>query len=284
VHTKDTEEYPIPELPEVETIRRSLKPIVRRTITDIYLSSVAPVEKTTRYDVRSVLRDVALTGIDRWGKYLIFNTDKDSALVIHLGMSGKLIFHDKTVSARPAHTHMEITFSDGSQLRYIDARRFGTLSLTNSDRTDNAFLARLGPDYLDRKLTPKNYIARCRRHPKISLKTLLLHQGIAAGLGNIYACEALYRAALDPRKLVQSTSDDELARLLTAAREILNLGIKKCGTSMRDYLDGRGHRGTMQKFLQVYGKENESTLDRRGMVKKIIQQGRSTYFCPEVQE
>jgi formamidopyrimidine-DNA glycosylase len=180
---------------------------------------------------------------------------------------------------------MEINFTDGSLLRFVDARRFGTLSLSQrADGSDNLFLQRLGPDYLAESLSPEKFIAACRRHPGISLKSLTLHQGVVAGLGNIYACEALYGARLDPRRLVRKTRDGQLVDLLNSARDMLAKGIRYGGVSMRDYLDGNGHEGVMKKFLQVYDREGLSSLDGKGRVRRIVQNARSTWFVPSIQK
>ncbi len=273
----------MPELPEVETVRRELAPLFPRSVARLYLSAVAPVETTTRGAVRQSLLDATLQGITRWGKYLLVATDRSGYLVIHLGMSGRLLFYDKAIPSRPKHTHLELSFQDGSLLRFIDARRFGTLSLADHNPLRNPFLARLGPDYLDPTLKTADFIQRCRHHRKLNLKTLLLNQKIAAGMGNIYACEALYHAELDPRRVVGETSDSELERLLASARDRLELGIQYGGTTFRDYLSGLGHRGKMKELLQVYDREGQPTLDGRGLVRRIVQQQRATFFCPELQ-
>lgn len=273
----------MPELPEVETVRRSLAPLVGRRIASVYLSRLAPVETTSRSAVRETLQGQVIDGVERWGKYLLLETRRQQTLVLHLGMSGRLLFYGQSHPVRPIHTHLELGFGDGTLLRYVDARRFGTISLSDRQRENNPFLQRLGPDYLDAQLSAKSYCERCRRHPRLSLKMMLLHQGIAAGMGNIYACEALYRAGLDPRRRVATVSDRQLARLLMASRHCLQMGVRYGGTSFRDYLDGRGHRGKMKEFLQVYDRAGQRTLDGRGRVIRIVQQGRATFYCPKVQ-
>ena len=274
----------MPELPEVETVRRSLQPLEGRKIQGVYLSRLAPVETTTARQIRMAMEGARVEQLDRWGKYLLLDTDRSESLVIHLGMTGQLFFYEDAVPSKPLHTHLEFSFEDSTLLRFIDARRFGTLSLTDRQRQHNPFLARLGPDYLAKALTPQLFVEQCRRHPKLTLKMLLLNQSVATGLGNIYACEALYLAELDPRRRVTKTSDGELTRLLEASKDRLKLGVLHGGTTFRDYLNGLGHRGKMQDFLQVYDRAGQRTLDGRGEVIKIVQQGRSTFFCPGVQK
>jgi formamidopyrimidine-DNA glycosylase len=273
----------MPELPEVETIRLSLKPMIGQEIRSLYLSRLAPIETTTAKQLRLALAGARIKALVRLGKYLLIKSDREESLVVHLGMSGRLVLLKSPIPKRPKHTHLEALFKNRTCLRYIDARRFGTLSLATKLKESNAFLARLGPDYLDPKFNVKLYIKKMRRHPGLALKTALLNQGIAAGLGNIYACEALYRATLNPWRHIHTISNSDLEKLLSASKQCLRLGIKHCGTSLRDYFDGRGHRGEMQKFLQVYGREGQATLDGKGKVKRGIQQARSTFWCPEVQ-
>ncbi len=282
----------MPELPEVETLRRSLSPVCQKTISKISFSKLAPIETTTPAAIIRVLTGATITQLDRWGKYLLIRTDRQNALVVHLGMTGQLRLvkspHPpffKGGKKEIPHIHMEIIFQDGDLLRYRDTRRFGTISLAQTeDGLDNRFLQRLGPDCLKPDLNVKEYIERCRRHPGLDLKAVTLNQGIAAGLGNIYACEALYRAQLSPKRRVQRLKDAELARLFVAMRETLQLGIQHGGTTLRDYLDGLGNRGKMKDFLLVYDREGLPTLDGRGLVRRITQGNRSTWYCPDVQK
>lgn len=273
----------MPELPEIETIRRTLLPLPRAAVTEVVLSLLAPVAHTTAAALRSALQGARLTTVDRHGKYLLLRTDRPTTLVLHLGMTGRLLRVAPPHAATP-HTHLTLCFADGERLCYTDPRRFGTISLTHDPHgDDNPLLRRLGPDYLDPALTRATFITRARRRPRLTGKALLLDQGIAAGMGNIYACEALYRAGIDPQRTVADCTDAALARLLAAARHVLALGLHHGGTTLRDYVDGRGSRGAMQGFLQVYGREQQPTLDGRGHVQRITQHGRSTWFAPEVQ-
>lgn len=274
----------MPELPEVETIRRSLQGVAGRCIESIYFSALAPVETTTPKKIRVALLHQMMTAIDRHGKYLLFRTKSGAALVVHLGMTGRLHFLQQP-TPRPQHTHLELIFTDHSRLQFIDARRFSTISITQDPAyRDNPFLKRLGPDFINGLVTPEAFVSRCRQHPGLTLKSLTLHQGVMAGLGNIYACESLYRAGLNPRRRVKRTSSEELKCLLAAARDILTTGIRQGGTTLRDYLDGLGNRGTMKKYLQVYGRDGMKTLDGRGLVKRIVQGQRATFYAPEVQK
>lgn len=267
----------MPELPEVEVIRQSLAGVIGQAIRAVYFSSLAPIETTTPAAIRQALVSDRIAGLHRRGKYLLLAAARGARLVLHLGMSGKLLLVDRR-GGRAKHTHMEIGLADGRLLRLIDPRRFGTISLAfREDGADNAFLRRLGLEYDDPAAAVEDYIARFHRHPGLALKGALLHQGIIAGLGNIYSCEALYQARLDPRRRVADTGDEELVRLLWAVRKTLELGISRGGATLRDYRDGRGLRGRMQRFLKVYGQRSASVV-------RILQQNRATWFCPAVQK
>ena len=275
----------MPELPEVETIRRSLLFLEGRGIASLSFSRLAPIETTRPEILQNHFSGGRLHKLERRGKYLLLCNESGAALVLHLGMSGRFQFFDRPPAALDKHAHMVFAFEDGSVLIYQDPRRFGTLSLSlEAERRDNVFLQRLGPDFLSEDWSAEDFIVRCRRHPGIDLKALTLHQGIAAGLGNIYACEALYRAGLSPRRRVRRTKNQELVALWEAARTTLRLGIEMGGSSLRDYFDGLGNRGVMKEYLQVYDREGMSTLDGKGRVLRIVQQGRSTWFSPELQK
>ncbi len=275
----------MPELPEIETIRRSLQTVVGRCIARVVCSEKIPLRCTDVATVHRIFTGARITALQRRGKYLRIATDRAVDCVVHLGMSGRIYLERDGNSTPPKHTHMEWILSDDDRLRYVDPRRFGNISLTRTlDGHDNPLLAHLGPEFDDAALTSAAFIARCRHHAKLSLKVLLLDQRIVPGLGNIYVCEALYHARLDPRRTVSTTSDAELATLLTALRHTLQLGIEKRGTSLRDYVDGNGRPGAMQHALQVYGRESLGTRGDGLPIERFTQHGRSTWWCPIVQK
>lgn len=271
----------MPELPEVETIRRSLLDLVGTTIEAVTLSAVAPVKHTTPAQLQGTLVGQRLVALQRRGKYLVFRLSSDNALILHLGMSGRIRRVTDGAPA-PKHTHMTLQLSNGCALRYVDARRFGAITL-DERASHSSYLANLGPEFDDPQFTAAAFIAQCRRHPKLSLKMALLNQGIVAGLGNIYVCEVLYAAGLNPTRPIGSTTETELTRVHTAIRAVLTCAIAHGGTSLRDYEDSWGQKGGMKAHLQVYGRDGESTLDGRASVVRIVQQGRSTWFAPEMQ-
>lgn len=269
----------MPELPEVETIRRSLHDLIADTIREVALSAVAPIRHTTAAQLHHALVGAQVEDIARRGKFLLFRLVEGPTLILHLGMSGRL---RRATTASP-HTHMVLQFAHAGALHYIDARRFGMISLASAAQRSPC-LDHLGPEFDDPELTSPIWIARCRRHPKLSLKAALLHQGLVAGLGNIYVCEVLYAAGISPLRTIGATTDAALARILVAMRTVLTRAIAQGGTSLRDYEDSWGRKGGMRAHLQVYGRKRQSTLDGRGHVVRVVQQGRSTWYAPEVQK
>lgn len=272
----------MPELPEVENVIRTVQAACGTTITQCRLSRVAPLVHTTASAIRRATDNATITAITRRAKYIVIHCASDTRLLIHLGMSGQLRLC-ATREEVAKHTHCRLTLDNHTELRYVDPRRFGIISLAHTHLADHPYIAKLGPEYDDPTLTAQMYIERMRRHSKLNIKAALLHQGIVPGLGNIYACEALYLAQVDPRRLVNTLSDEELTRLYQAMRTTLDQGIVSGGTTLKDYVNGLGHRGEMQTLLQVYDREGKRTLDGRADVIKIVQNGRSTWFAPDVQ-
>lgn len=272
----------MPELPEVECTRLSLAPLLGKKVECVFLSQKAPIKYSTTHKIKEIITGKDLHDINRKGKYLFFLFEDENELILHLGMSGKLVIEDK--SSRHKHCHLELKFSEHLFLRFIDPRRFGILSHCQKDQwTNHPYSKNLAFDYLADEMHFSHFLKKCRRHPKTNLKSLCLNQSIASGLGNIYACESLYHAKLDPRRLVNDCTDLELKSLFFAAKKILNLGIKKGGTTLRDYVNGKGHRGDMKRFLKVYDRESLLSLDHKGKVEKIVQQNRSTFWVPTIQ-
>ncbi len=273
----------MPELPEVETIRRSLTALVGAQVRTVRMTKQIPLCGISARTLRSRLINAKCTAITRRGKYLLLCLSTDQALLLHLGMSGRLdlLPSNQRESPRPKHCHLELIFSDGQRLRYVDPRRFGKVSWWKRGEPQK-LLDRLGMEYDDERMTSQLFIAACRGHPGITIKSLLLRQDVIPGIGNIYACEILYEARIDPRSKVGELSDEQLRRLLTAIRVLLKRGIRYGGTTLRDYRTGDGTMGKMQHYLQVYGRDGR-TRDGKQQVSKIVQQGRSTWFAPKVQ-
>ncbi len=272
----------MPELPEIETIRRGLGPLLvgRRVL------GVEVRERRLREPVAprglARLRGATVTGIRRRSKYLLLDTDNGLTLLVHLGMTGQLWVADRDRPRRP-HEHVVILLDDGRELRYADIRRFGLMHVVRSDRIDlHPRLKGLGPEPLDGAVTGET-LFRATRSLKKPVKNFLMDTRAIAGVGNIYACEALYRAGISPRKGVRRVGRPGWDRLVTGLREVLNEAITAGGTTLRDFLNAEGDVGTFAVSLRVYDRKGKPCGRCGKSIRRIVQAGRSTFYCPRCQ-
>jgi formamidopyrimidine-DNA glycosylase len=263
----------LPELPEVETIRVALEPlltgrrIVRAQILDERLTRPEPPDA-----VAQQLAGERIAAVGRRGKYLLLRFDSGRVLLVHLRMTGSFR------TGPDLHTRATLELDDGSELVYRDIRRFGTWLLLDSEDVEPYLGERLGPEPLERSFG----LARLagRRAP---VKAAILDQRAVAGLGNIYADEALWRARIHPLRPAGSLDEDELGRLRRGIRDALRMGIARQGATLRDYAAPDGVSGSMQREFKVYGRAGEP-CDRCGTpIEKIRVAGRGTWFCPSCQ-
>jgi formamidopyrimidine-DNA glycosylase len=273
----------MPELPEVETIVRGLEPIVRgRRIESVWWSGLGlhlarPIDLP---GLRAVAVSRAISGVRRRGKYIVVQLDRvrDEGIVIHLGMTGRLRVQPAEATRAP-HTHVVFGLADGDELRFVDARRFGWVAPGRPLATVEA-LADLGPDALMGFEAPT--LAAALTGVRAPIKAFLLDQRRIAGLGNIYVSEALFRAGIHP-----STAADRVrgraADLLEAVRAVLTGGIARRGTTLRDYVDADGRRGDNAGALQVYGRASQPCPSCGTPIRKRVDAGRATFFCPRCQ-
>ena len=274
----------MPELPEVETIRRGLalrisgRRIVRAELRRPDLRRPFPPMLAAR------LTGARIGALTRRGKYILIELDDTGLLLLHLGMSGRITAAGPEVPAAK-HDHVVLTLDDGTVVRFNDPRRFGLIDyMPRGTEAAHPLLAGMGPEplapgfdgaYLDRalagKLTP--------------IKAALLDQRIVAGLGNIYVCEALYRAGVSPRRLAATVVGARAQRLAAAIREVLGEAIAAGGSSLRDYVQANGELGYFQHSWAVYGREGEPCpgCNCAEGVRRIAQSGRSTFFCAKRQ-
>lgn len=282
----------MPELPEVETVRRGLAPLMegqRIVSADI-----------RRPDLRWPFPDrmgdrLAGARIDRLGrrsKYLLADLDTGETLIVHLGMSGRMLIAERPVGVfhftwPPAekHDHVVLDMENGARVTFNDARRFGAMDLWPSDSLEtNRMLAHLGPEPLGNGFNADWLVARLegRRSP---IKAVLLDQKTVAGLGNIYVCEALWRVGIHPERLARDLSPEEAEALTRAIRLVLEEAIEAGGSSLRDYRQADGELGYFQHSFAVYGRAGEPCRKPgcSGTVTRIVQSGRSSFYCPECQ-
>jgi formamidopyrimidine-DNA glycosylase len=272
----------MPELPEVETIRRGLDPLIRgRRVTRVEVRERRLRELVVRRDLAR-LQGTTLTGVRRRSKYLLLDTDAGLTLLVHLGMTGRLWVADAGRARKP-HEHVVLGLGDGRQLRFADARRFGLMHVLRSDRLENhPRLRGLGPEPFDRSVTGAS-LYRATRGRRVPVKNFLMNTRAIAGVGNIYACEALFRARVNPRRQVRRIGVSGWERLTAALREVLRESIRAGGTTLRDFHNADGDAGDYAIALRVYDREGERCQRGRGMIRRIVQAGRSTFYCPRCQ-
>jgi len=291
----------MPELPEVETVRRGLEPVMvgRR------LSRVLQRRPDLRWPLPERFAE-RLTGrrvgqLRRRSKYLLIDMDGDETLIVHLGMSGRLLiggaalgeFHhnaggDSAVGAdfgEGKHDHVVFDIEGGPRVVFNDARRFGAMDLWPTAALGaHKLLACLGPEPLGNEFND-SYLAGRLEGRRTPIKAALLDQRIVAGLGNIYVSEALHRAGISPKRLAGSISAARITALTTAIRETLMDAIAAGGSSLRDYRQADGELGYFQHSFRVYDRENApcATENCRGTIRRITQAGRSSFYCPKCQ-
>jgi formamidopyrimidine-DNA glycosylase len=286
----------MPELPEVETVRRGLAPILEGKT----LSRVETRRANLRFPFpdRFVdrLRGARVDHLDRRAKYLVAHLNTGEALIMHLGMSGRFsvvndqgvkTFDDYTydTGADPKHDHVVLHVEGGSQIVYNDPRRFGFMDIVSSDALETCkHFTNMGPEPLGNSFNAK-VLVTAFDGKKSPIKAALLDQANVAGLGNIYVCEALYRAHIDPQRQAASLKRAEIERLTTHIREVLSDAINAGGSSLRDFAAADGSLGGFQERFDVYGRESEACRcgSKKGIVTRIVQSGRSTFYCPACQ-
>jgi formamidopyrimidine-DNA glycosylase len=293
----------MPELPEVETVRRGLQPVMEGS----QIVKAEARRKDLRFafqkDFVARLTGQTVTGLGRRAKYLMADLGSGDVLLIHLGMSGSFrvikedewnapgkFYHPRNEDR--AHDHVVFHMSSGAAVIFNDPRRFGYMKIiARRALEDEPLLKGLGPEPLGNEFDASMLAGSCA-NKKTSLKAALLDQRVVAGLGNIYVCEALFRAHLSPRRLAATLATkkgeptDHARRLVTAIHAVLNQAIKAGGSSLRDHRQTDGELGYFQHSFQVYDREGEKcqTAGCNGIVRRFTQNGRSTFWCPKCQK
>jgi formamidopyrimidine-DNA glycosylase len=294
----------MPELPEVETVRRGLQPVMEGS----KILKAEARRKDLRFpfqkDFTARLTGQTVTGLGRRAKYLMADLTSGDVLLMHLGMSGSFRvlknggqttpgeFHYPRNEDR-AHDHVVFHMSSGAAVIFNDPRRFGYMKIiARHEMEDEPLLQGLGPEPLGNEFDAAMLAGACH-NKKTSLKAALLDQRVVAGLGNIYVCEALYRAQLSPRRLAATIAEkktggptDHAKRLVTSIHAVLNQAIKAGGSSLRDHRQTSGELGYFQHSFGVYDREGEKcqTSGCGGIVRRFNQNGRSTFWCPKCQK
>lgn len=282
----------MPELPEVETVRRGLAPvlegawIVRARVNRPDLRWPFPARMAERLEGRRVL------GLRRRSKYILADLDSGETLLIHLGMSGRILISGaplgRFVRDHPKpqrHDHVVLDLKGGARVIFNDPRRFGSMDLFTTDLADHhPLLCKLGPEPLGNGFND-DYLGAAFHSRRMPVKAALLNQRIIAGLGNIYVCESLYRARISPKRRAGAISARRVAGLVRAVRDVLQEAIAAGGSSLRDFRHADGELGYFQHRFDVYGCEGAPcpTEGCEGRIRRIRQSGRSSFYCPRCQ-
>ena len=274
----------MPELPEVETVKR-LSPFLEGR-------KIVSVEKTRpdlRWPIPASLEHV-LTGalvlkLERRGKYILWYTQDEMVMILHLGMSGRVLITKDSPKVKDAHDHLTFKTEDGFFIRYNDPRRFGFVDIVPlKNLAEYPSLAALGPEPLSNAFNASALRQKINKKQS-PIKSVLLDQTIIAGLGNIYVCEALHRSGISPRRKAKNISESKTDSLVIAIRVVLQDAINAGGSTLKDHLQTSGEMGYFQHQFRVYSREGEECMKKScsGTIKRIIQSGRSTFFCGKCQ-
>lgn len=287
----------MPELPEVETVRRGLSDLIIGKTISSEMHDTPKGFPNTIADVDVFMLGASITAIRRRAKVLMIDLSTGYSLLIHLKMTGQLVFvggtrfgaghpNDSLVNDLPDRsTRVSITFTDGTQLFFNDQRKFGWMRLMpTSEIPHTPFMLKVGPEPLSNSFTPEELKARLSRRPKTNIKAALLDQTVVAGVGNIYADESLWGAKIHPQRLVNTITDKEIADLYIEMRAVMNLAVEKGGSSNHTYVNAEGKKGSYMDFARVFRREG-LTCPRCGTtIEKLRVAGRGTHICPFCQQ
>lgn len=272
----------MPELPEVETTLRGVLPHLQgRTIAKVLVRD-ARLRWPITPGIAKKLQGRTITGGSRRAKYLLLDVGGAGTLLVHLGMSGSLRVADPAAPFRK-HDHFVLELDSGRQLRLHDPRRFGAVLLIEGDPARHELLRDLGPEPLGDDFTADTLAAACKGK-KASIKTVIMDAHVVVGVGNIYACEALFIAGIRPSKPAGKVSKPALQRLVDAIRLVLEASIRQGGTTLRDFLRENGEPGYFKQSLRVYDREGEPCRKCGTPVKRVVLGQRSTFFCAACQK
>jgi formamidopyrimidine-DNA glycosylase len=282
----------MPELPEVETVRRGLAPVMEGHV--IYRAQVNRPDLRWPFpeDMASRLTGARVLRLRRRSKYILADLGTDETLLIHLGMSGRMLVsgdplghfvHDHPATDK--HDHVVLDMENGARITFNDPRRFGAMDLFATARADqHPLLSLIGPEPLGNAFD-ETYLAEALGNRNTPMKSALLDQKTVAGLGNIYVCEALFRSKIHPTRRARRVSKQRLSALVPVIREVLTDAIEAGGSSLRDFRQADGELGYFQHRFDVYGREGEACRAPGcpSLIRRIVQSGRSTFYCPTCQ-
>jgi len=287
----------MPELPEVETVRIGLAELLPGRVFQAATHDTAKSFPNAPGDVQAFLIGASVVSVKRRAKVLLVELSSKYSLVIHLKMTGQLVFvspetrfgaghpSDSLVNQLPdKSTRVELTFVDGSKLFFNDQRKFGWVKLIPTAEVPNIdFMKKVGPEPLEASFTSEQFAERLHRRKNTNVKAALLDQTVVAGVGNIYADESLWGAKIHPSTLVKNVSTQQLATLFTELQYVLNLAIQKGGSSNHTYVNAEGKKGSYMDFARVFRRENQACPRCGTTIEKLRVAGRGTHICPHCQ-
>lgn len=288
----------MPELPEVETVRRGLQALViGRKIKEVVHDTPKSFPNAAS-DVENFMIGAQAVEIRRRAKVLLIDLSTDYTLVIHLKMTGQLVYRSDAAAFGAGHpndsligelpdrsTRVTISFHDGSHLYFNDQRKFGWMRLMPTIEVPNIdFMKKVGPEPLDAEFTAEQFTERFIRRARSPIKSALLDQTVVAGVGNIYADESLWGAKIHPKRLVSSITKNEFKKLYSELRDVMNLSIEKGGSTDRNYVNAEGKRGSYIDFARVFRREGNPCPRCGTTIVKFKSSGRGTHICPYCQK
>lgn len=288
----------MPELPEVETVRRGLRSlIIGRNVKEVVHDTPKSFPNAAS-DISQFMIGATIGDVRRRAKVLLIDLSTEYTLVIHLKMTGQLVFRSDAAAFGAGHpndsligelpdrsTRVMITFEDGSHLFFNDQRKFGWMRLMPTIEVPNIdFMKKVGPEPLDAEFTPNEFMERFTRRARSPIKSALLDQTVVAGVGNIYADESLWGAKIHPKRLVSTITENEFKKLYSELRDVMNLSIEKGGSTDRNYVNAEGKRGSYIDFARVFRREGKPCPRCGTTIIKFKSSGRGTHICPNCQK
>ena len=282
----------MPELPEVETVLRGISPILEGNQIDYAQVNRPDLRRPFPNNLAKRLKNRKINFLHRRSKYILIDLSGGETLIMHLGMSGRIMisqkvagtFHHNTNHSQK-HDHFVLHLKDNHQLTFNDPRRFGVIDLLRTENLElSGMLSQIGPEPLSNSFN-EAYFVSTMRLKKTNIKSALLDQRVVAGLGNIYVCEALFRAGISPKRQATHISQKKLSSLVPIIKEILLEAISSGGSSLRDFRNASGDLGYFQHSFDVYGREDQDCYNTEcdSKIKRITQAGRSSFYCSNCQ-
>jgi formamidopyrimidine-DNA glycosylase len=274
----------MPELPEVETVCRGLAThILGKTITQARVNNRG-LRQPLSPDFAGSLKGLKIESVKRRAKYILMHCDRNTTLIIHLGMSGSIVIHATPPRSYKKHDHVVLCLSDGSELVYHDPRRFGLMLLCKTNALESHKLfSHLGPEPLSDEWTTERFyhLLQTKRAP---IKSVIMDQQVVVGVGNIYACEALFQSGIHPSRPANCITKTEAKKLHKAIVAVLTAAIESGGSTLRDYVRSSGDAGYFQHHFRVYDRKGEPCESCGSPVESMRQAGRSSFFCSRCQK